>query len=85
MRIKVTLQRRRRVDVAIADPHREVYGEVPFVRPDRPNDVAATNPIAGGHQPLGEVRVRRPHPAVVDGHGVVPNHNSAERHGPVPR
>ena len=41
MRIEVAPQRFGRVDVAIADSHREVESDAPFVESDRPDDVAA--------------------------------------------
>lgn len=84
MRIEVTPQRFGRVDVAITDPHREVECDAPFVSSDCPDDVSPTDLVAGGDQTLGEVRVRRPHTAVIDGHRAVPDNNTAERHDPVP-
>ena len=53
MRIQIAAQRRRRVDVPIPDPHREVESHTALVVPDRAENVASAHTITGGYEPLG--------------------------------
>lgn len=57
MRIQVAAQRFGRVNISIADPHREVESDAPFVESDRADDGTSADLITGRHEPLGEVRV----------------------------
>jgi len=57
MRIQVAAQRFGRVNISIADPHREVESDAPFVESDSADDGTSADLITGRHEPLGEVRV----------------------------
>ena len=85
MRIQVAAQRFERVNVSITDPHREVESDTPGVESNRTENVTSADLITGRHEPLGEVRVRGPHAAVIDRHRAIPDHNTAERDHSVAR